>query len=162
MRLDMSNFTKASKKFGVGEKKKLSKPQLQSLQRVCNGLRDHLVDVCESHALYRCNLTAEGGFANILLVGANLDGDMEEVEVAINLETKEMITRGIKFSRKNDVANKMYNMIINLMDLVPFSVGLLNIPIEGRFLEGIVTGYRLEEGTYLIEIKDSLDNSYFI
>ena len=52
-------------------------------------------------------------------------------------------------------------MIVKLMETIPLSVGMLDIPLEGRFEEGIMTGYNKEEGTVLFVIKDSLDNSFF-
>ena len=86
---------------------------------------------------------------------------MKELQVGLNLDTDEVYTFRIELDNKNLIGKEIYDMIVKLMETIPLSVGMLDIPLEGRFEEGIMTGYNKEEGTVLFVIKDSLDNSFF-
>lgn len=155
------DFLKAIKNHGMGEKKNLIKSQLACLTRVCGSFRDTLVDGCLSHALYRCTLTCNEDIVFLDISGADDRGNVKALQVAYNLETSEVITGAIKFENDKLVGSEIYNMLVRLMELVPFTVGMLDIPLEGTFDEGIIMDYNKEADTKFILIKDSLDYSYF-
>ena len=159
--MKLKNVLNAVEKFGVGEQKKLTKSQLLSLEHVCNGLRDELIDSCTSHAPYRGTLTSDGDKVYLVMSGADIDGTLREVEICVDIETKELYTRDIEFSKGNKVASEMYNLVVKLMETIPVTVGMLDIPIEGEFKQGVLMEYSLERGTALICIKDSLKNDFF-
>lgn len=150
------------KEFGTGTTKVMNTAQLGSIERVCNDFRNHLMDVCTSHAVYRCTLTSSGSVVSVLMTGADKNGGIQELEISLDLDTKEVFTRNIKLNKDNVIGDKIYELIIKLMSTVPFSVGMLDFPTEGEFKEGVVKDYALEPGTVLISIKDSLDSGYFI
>lgn len=155
------DFQSIIKEHGVGQVKELTKSQLSCLQSVCSRFREAIVDNCMSHALYRCNLSSQDNIIYLVISGTDLNGNMKELQVGLNLDTDEVYTFRIELDNKNLIGKEIYDMIVKLMETIPLSVGMLDIPLEGRFEEGIMMGYNKEEGTVLFVIKDSLDNSFF-
>lgn len=149
------------RKYGTGAVEKLSKSQLSCLQSVCKGFREALVENCMSHALYRCNLSSRENLIVLVISGTDVAGNMKELQVGYNLDTSEVYTFRIEIDDRDLIGRELYNMIVKLMETIPFSVGMLDIPLEGKFEEGVLTGYNGEEGTVLFVIKDSLENSFF-
>ncbi|MGV3076423.1 hypothetical protein ACEE21_15195 [Clostridium baratii] len=147
--------------YGTGKVDKLTKSQLSCLQSVCKTFREVLVDNCMSHALYRCNLSSRDNIIYLVISGTDANGNMKELQVGLNLDTQEVYTFRIELDNRALIGKELYNMIVKLMETVPFSVGMLDIPLEGRFEEGVITGYNKEPGTVLFVVKDSLDNSFF-
>lgn len=148
------------KRHGRGASRELTKEQLKSLQDASNSFRKSLVDSCISHALYRCNLTCVDGIVYILISGSDENGNMKELQVGYNLESGEVATSKIVLEGSLELGKSILNMLMTLSKL-PRDIGMLDIPMEGKFEEGIITNYNKEEGTVLIIIKDSLDNSFF-
>lgn len=149
------------KSYGTGKVDNLTKTQLSCLQSVCKNFREALVDNCMSHALYRCNLSSRDNIIYLVISGTDANGNMKELQVGLNLDTQEVYTFRIELDNRALIGKELYNMIVKLMETVPFSVGMLDIPLEGRFEEGVITGYNKEPGTVLFVVKDSLDNSFF-
>ena len=147
--------------YGTGKITNLNKSQLSCLYSVCKTFREVLVDNCMSHALYRCNLSSNDNIIYLVISGTDANGNMKELQVGLNLDTQEVYTFRIELDNRKLIGKELYNMIVKLMETVPFSVGMLDIPLEGKFEEGIMTGYKKEEGTILFVVKDSLDNSFF-
>lgn len=149
------------KEFGKGDIKKLTKPQLECLQSACKGVRDALVDNCMSHALYRCTISCTDNIVHLVITGSDANGNMKELQVGYNLETEEVYTLHIELDNQKLIGKEIYNMIIKIIKTIPMEVGMIDMPIEGRFEEGYQTGYRFEENSVLFVIKDSLNNSFF-
>lgn len=149
------------KNYGIGKVDKLTKGQLKCLQSICRDLREVLVDNCMSHALYRCNLSSNDNIIYLLISGTDINGNMKELQVGYNLDTEEVYTFRIELDNKKLIGNEVYNLIVKIMKIIPFSVGMLDIPLEGRFEEGYITGYKKEKGTMLLIVEDSLNNSFF-
>lgn len=149
------------KKHGIGKVDSLTKSQLDCLQKVCKNFRNALVDNCMSHALYRCNISSNNNMVHVLISGTDANGNMKDLALSLDLETMEVYTVSIEVDNKKLIADELYNMIVKLMETIPLTVGMLDIPMEGKFEEGVITGYNKEQGTVLFVIKDSLDNSFF-
>lgn len=147
--------------YGIGKVESLNKSQLRCLQSVCKNFREAIVDNCMSHALYRCNISSKENLIYIVVWGTDERGNMKELQVALNLDTNEVYTYKIELEDKILVGQEIYNMIVKLMETIPFTVGMLDIPMEGRFEEGVISGYNKEKGTILFIVKDSLENSFF-
>lgn len=148
-------------KYGTGKVDNLTKAQLACLQAVCKDFREVLVDNCMSHALYRCTLSSKDNIIYLVISGTDVNGNMKELQVGLNLDTQEVYTFRVELDNRDLVGKGIYNMILKLMETIPFSVGMLDIPLEGKFEEGLITGYNKESGTMLFIIRDSLDNSFF-
>lgn len=153
---------KVEKLHGTGSVKDLTKSQLKSLQSVCDSFRRSLEKNCNNYALYRCNLTSDGEVLYAVVYGSDEKGNLCQLQLGYDLNTSEVYTRKIELDNKKEVGKELYGLIIKLLETIPFSVGMLDIPVEGAFKEGIVTGYNKEEGTALIIVRDSLENSYFL
>ena len=149
------------KEYGTGKTEALNQSQLRCLQSVCKNFREVIVDNCMSHALYRCNISSKENLILIVIWGTNERGNMKELQVGLNLDTNEVYTYKLELENKKLVGQEIYNMLVKLMDTIPFTVGMLDIPMEGRFEEGVISGYKKEKGTVLFAIKDSLENSFF-
>lgn len=155
------DFENILKEHGTGTIKSLNKYQLESLQKICKGVRDSLADNCMSHALYRCNLSSNDNLILLLISGTDARGNMKELHVGLNLDTMEVYTLEIELENRKLIGKEIYDMIVKLMKVIPYPIGMLDIPMEGKFEEGVELGYNKEEGTYLIVIKDSLNYSFF-
>jgi len=149
------------KEYGTGKVENLNKNQLRCLNSVCKDFREIIVDNCMSHALYRCNLSSRDNIIYLVISGTDEKGNMKELQVGYNLDTEEVYTFRIELDNKAQVGKAIYDMIVKLMETIPFTVGMLDIPLEGRFEEGVISGYNKEQGTVLFIIKDSLENSFF-
>lgn len=155
------DFENILSEYGTGEVKNLTKNQLSCLQSVCKRLREALVDNCMSHALYRCTLYSNENIIYLKISGTDANGNMKPLSIGLNLDTKEVYTFKIELDNLDLIGKEIYDMIVKLMETIPFSVGMLDIPLEGRFEEGVMTGYKKEKNTVLFVVKDSLDNSFF-
>lgn len=144
-----------------GERVKLNKYNLGCLQRITDKLRKTLYDNCMSHSLYRCTMTARENMVQLQIKGADLKGNLVELIVACDLETKEIYTDKIELENENVIADEIYNMILKIMETIPFTVGLYQFPIEGKFETGWESDYTFEKGTKLLYIEDSKDFDYF-
>ena len=149
-------------RHGSGEKIELSKDKLSALQRVCDKFRKMMETNCTNYALYRCNLTSQDNMIYAVLTGASYEGNVHELQFGVSMVTGEVFTEKIKVNNGGAVGKELYNLVVNLNKLVPFTVGMLDFPIEGKFEKGFQMEYNKESGTALIIIKDSLDNSYFL
>lgn len=155
------DFLKAIKEHGIGEKQSLAKEELSCFLKCCNSFRKVLVDGCLSHALYRCTLTCNEGIVFLDISGADDKGNMKALQVAYNLDDSEVIVGSLEFEDNKEVGDAIYNLLLNLSNNLDYEVGMLDIPLEGVFEEGIRMGYNKEIDTMFILIKDSLDYSYF-
>lgn len=156
-----SDLKNILRKHGTDKVNNLTKSQLNCLQKVCKDFRNALVDNCMSHALYRCNLSSNNNMVHTLISGTDANGNMKDLALSLDLETREIYTVTIEVDNKSLIANELYNMIIKLMETIPLTVGMLDIPMEGKFEEGVISDYNKEAGTVLLVVKDSLDNSFF-
>lgn len=148
--------------YGSGATKELTKSQLKSLQSVCDSFRKSLEKNCNNYALYRCTLTSDGEIIYAVICGSDERGNLCQLQLGYDLETSEVYTRKIGLDDEKTVGKELYNLIVKLLELIPFSVGMLDIPVEGAFKEGIIRDYNKEEGTALIIVRDSLDSGYFL
>lgn len=155
-------FLKVRENYGSGEEVDLSRAKLSSLQRVCDPFRKLIEKNCNNYALYRCTLTSDGDIIYAVLLGSDDKGNLGELQFGYNMLTEEVYTRKIKVKDEESVGRELYNLVLNLLKLVPYSVGMLNFPIEGYFKKGSMMDYNKEKDTVLIIVEDSLDNSYFI
>lgn len=158
----MSDFLKVEQNHGSGEKKNLNKSQLGALERMCNRFRNLINDNCTNYGLYRCTLSSDGDIIYAVLSGADYDGNLGELQFGYDMNTNETYSRKIKVKNPDVVGKALYEMILELTRIIPFSVGMLDFPIEGKFEKGFIMEYNKEPGTSLIIIKDSLDTSYFL
>lgn len=147
---------------GTGQKVALTKAQLQALQRICNAFRNYLDDNCLNYALYRCNLTSINGLIFAVLAGSDDRGNLSELHIIYDMNTGETEQKRIKVKGLDRAGKELYNLLLNLAQSIPFSVGMLDFPVCGKFEKGYIMGYNKEPGTSLIVIEDSLDMSYFL
>lgn len=158
----MKDFLRIEQKYGAGEKKKLTVSQLKSLQRVCDNFRKLVEANSDDYAFYRCTLTSDGDIIYAVFSGANEDGNIIQSQFGYSLSKEETYCRKISFRKEAVVANALYDLIVNLMNLIPFNVGMLDFPVEGEFKEGFIMDYNQEPGTALIIVEDSLKNEDFM
>lgn len=156
------SYEQLIKEFGVGKRFVLSKFQLESIQRICDNFRKAIMDNCYSHALYRCTLTADEDMVYLNIKGSDIKGNIQDLQVGYDFNTKDIYTRKVEFTNEEKVGREIYSMILKMMEKLPFTVGMLSIPLEGKFLEGSLMGYCYESGTKFIIIQDSLDYSFFL
>lgn len=161
--MDSANKTKekyAEGYLGGNQGKKLTIAQLASLERICKEFRKSLDDTCDNLALYRCNLTCDGRYIYAVMSGSNENGKPREGILAYELTTGNVETTELVIDEKK-VGKDLYNLVVGLLKVVPLSVGMLSIPVNGKFTEGTMFPYNKERGTILIVIEDSLPINIF-
>lgn len=156
------DFLRIKEKYGYGTPKKLTRHQLDCLYRICNNFRKLLVENCEDYLLYRCTLTSDGTIIYATIACSDLDGTIVQTQLGYDYENLEIYTRKINIKNECKVSSALFDLVVELTKIIPYQVGMLDFPIEGRFEEGTVRGYKDEKGSYLIVIEDSLDNGMFM
>lgn len=159
--MKIKNVDDVLKEYGTGKVESLNRSQLNSLQSVCKRFRESIVDNCMSHALYRCNISSQENLILIVIWGTDEKGNMKELQVGLNLDTNEVYTYKLELDNKKLIGEEIYNMLVKIMEDLPFTVGMLDIPMEGTFEKGMISGYNREPGTVLFLVEDSLENSFF-
>lgn len=153
--------TLVAEEHGEGEKLDLNRAKLSCLQRICKPFRESIERNCNNYALYRCNITANDNIIYAILSGSDDNGNISELQFAYDFSDGNVYSRKIKVKNEGLVAKELYNLVENIVNTIPYSVGMLDFPIEGNFKEGFQMGYNKEPGTALIIIKDSLSGFMF-
>ena len=159
MAIKVRRFKDTVEQFGVGDCKRLTPSQIGSLQRVFNDFRNYLSDNCMSHALYRGSFRGVDNTICVSMFGSDVEGNVKELEFYLSLKDNTVYSRGIVLPDERLAADKLLRLITNLDSLIPLDIGMVDIPFEGAFRGGVVTGF--VEGGYLIAVEDNADAGYY-
>lgn len=155
------------REHGVGKAKPLPRGNLKNLQVVCKKFRKAFLENCTSHVLYRCRVVGVDSGIVVSFWGGDENGNMKRVNFAYefgNASNPFSFDDALELEHTSVIIDAFFDMVRRLteiMDLMGRDISMMDIPMEGDFLEGYITGYKREEGTLLIVVKDSLEYDYF-
>lgn len=143
---------------GKGNLKQLSGNQLSSMQRFIDNIRKFMVDNCDSHYIMRCSMSAPEDKVHILMIGSDISGNMKyDLEVIVDIDSPNVyLSRGLDIRNYNKLHDIVLDVLGNLTQNIPFTIGCLDFPCEGKFEEGYIAGYTREADTCIIYVCDSL------
>lgn len=162
------DFFKVGKLFGnQGGIKPLSLDDntISWLSKVCSEFIT-AINECESHSLYRCVIhSEEDSVLFIDLLGSNEDGNMVCLQLIYDITTGERIIPykdKIRIPNESSVWEGIYNLLVGLSENTDKPIGMLDIPLVGKFYKGILLPYVNEAGTDLISIESFADSNVFM
>lgn len=146
--------------------KKLTADQISFIAKLAKPYAEALTNNCDSHALFRYKLTCENGILFTRLDATDINGTIKELVIMYDLddEDADLVLRGTGFTlnNKTKVLSTLLDLARKVGDVVPFEVGLLDVPLEGGYNYGVMMPYIPEPGTFLIKLESDKDFSYLI
>lgn len=156
-------FKKFSKSGSV--QKKMTPSQVACIRRCAREFTRTIELNCDTHFLYRANISENDGILYIVMVGSDENGSITEVGMNYDLETGVLnILGNLEIKDKKAVGASLYNMVAQItVRVTRFAIGMLDIPLVGEYVSGSMAECRGEEGSYMIYIDhdDSLQKMVF-
>lgn len=145
-------------KFGFGgfkHKKKLIPSQVDCIKRCTSGFVKTIEKNCDSHFLYRANISMDDTVLHLVMVGTDPEGSIKELGLSFDYDSEEIgLYGGLEIKDMKAVIDSLTDMIEKMMKKIPFEVGMLDIPLVGQFVSGDMCPYGLEKDTVLMFIDN--------